>query len=99
MSGPGGETDDHSSLLTRSSGFESWSGCSEKAYGPVVKRRRHPFDVGKSDGSSPSGTTQDVTADCRRGRATRTGDGTRLEGGRAQSLAGSTPAPSAVSVV
>jgi hypothetical protein len=87
--GPDGEEEDHASLLTRSPGFESWSGC--------WKRR-----AVSSAGQSASMTRwrpqvrllhRPPKLMIRKGHPT--GDGTRLESGRALSLAGSTPAPSA----
>jgi hypothetical protein len=87
--GPDGEEEDHASLLTRSPGFESWSGC---------WKRRAVSSAGQSASMTrwrpqvrplhrPLGPT------IRKGHPI--GDGTRLESGRALSLAGSNPAPSA----
>ena len=86
---PDGETDDHTSVLTRRSGFESWSGhwniravssagqsASMTRWRPQVRTLHRP-----------------LRARIRKGYPM--GDGTRLESGRAMSLAGSTPAPSA----
>ena len=86
---PDGEEEDHTSVLTRSPGFESWSGC--------WKRR-----AVSSAGQSASMTRwRPLVRPLHRPLKTRIrkghpiGDGTRLESGRAMSLAGSTPAPSA----
>ncbi len=86
---PGGETEDHASLLTRSFGFESWSGhwiiravssagqsASMTRWRPQVRPLHRPLKLRIRKGHP-------------------TGDGTCLESGRAVSLAGSTPAPSA----
>src|SRR3954469_17642521 len=86
---PDGETEDHTSVLTRSFGFESWSGhCDILAVGsagqsasmtrwrPQVRPLHRPRKLVVRKGHP-------------------IGDGTRLESGRAMSLAGSTPAPSA----
>ena len=61
---------------------------------PVVQRRSHPFEMGKNDDSRPSVATRSGANRVKR-KGYPTGDGIRLESGRAISLAGSTPAPSA----
>src|SRR6266446_4548721 len=48
---PDGETDDHTSLRTRRSGFESWSGY----FSPVVQRAGHSRDIEKIAGSNSAG--------------------------------------------
>src|SRR5271157_3529165 len=92
---PDGETDDHASLLTRNSGFESWSGHwiirAVSSAGQSASMTRW---------SDPRGVPPEVRPlhrplKLRIRKGHPTGDGTRLESGRAMSLAGSTPAPSA----
>src|SRR5580698_1158874 len=105
---PGGEMDDHASLLTRCSGFESWPGhrsCVREVpsssgedipltWGRAVVRV-HPGPLGerrtKGDWFRVNAMLVPSRLSGKFGRATRSGDGTRLESGRALSLAGSTP--------
>jgi hypothetical protein len=54
---PDGETEDHASLRTRRSGFESWSGCLNS---PVVQWAGHSRDMEKIAGSNPAGTIDGV---------------------------------------
>ncbi len=98
---PDGETEDHTSVLTRSFGFESWSGhwdiravssagqsASMTRWRPQVRSLHRPLGRAEQRSAKESPTTW-----TRKGHPI--GDGTRLESGRAMSLAGSTPAPSA----
>ena len=86
---PDGEEEDHTSVLTRSPGFESWSGC---------WKRRAVSSAGQSASMTrwrPQVRPLHRPLGLMIWKGHPIGDGTRLESGRAMSLAGSTPAPSA----
>lgn len=63
------------------------------SHGRLAQKEERRYDVPEVAGSIPASPTHANTL----WKGYRTGDGTRLESGRAMSLAGSTPAPSAVS--
>jgi hypothetical protein len=78
--GPGGEMDDHASLLTRCSGFESWPGHRSLAIEvPWSSGEDVPLTWGRAVARVHPGSLVCVVS--RAGRATRIGDGARLESG------------------
>ena len=88
--------DDHASLLTRCSGFESWPGhhvCSSPNQVPSSSGEDVPLTWGRAVVRVHPGPLFLLIVS--RGKGYPTGDGARLENGCAMSLAGSTPAPSA----